>query len=40
MRALISAKCTIAMNVYSIERKFNKHRLVALRSALQAFIPR
>jgi hypothetical protein len=36
---LITAKCTIALNVYSIERKFNKRRLVAIRTALQSFIP-
>lgn len=36
---LLSAKCAIALNVYSVERKFNKRRLVAIRSALQSFIP-
>jgi len=36
---LISAKCTIARNVYRIERKFNKSRMTAIRSALQCFIP-
>jgi hypothetical protein len=36
---LITAKCSIALTVYSIERKFNKRRLVAIRTALQSFIP-
>jgi hypothetical protein len=36
---LITAKCTIALNVYNTERIFNKRRLVAIRTALQSFIP-
>ena len=39
MIQLLTAKCTIAFSVYSVERKFAKTRWRAIRSALQAFIP-
>lgn len=39
MMRTLSAKYTIARSMYRIQRKFGHSRRMALRTAMQAFIP-
>ncbi|BBB59913.1 hypothetical protein UNDKW_1640 [Undibacterium sp. KW1] len=39
MMRTLSAKYTIARSLYSVQRKFGHSRRMALRTAMQAFIP-